>query len=351
MNLEILDSSAFGQWNDFLNQHPLGTIYHSVEWLRIIEKTYGYKPLILVRYDETGRISAGIAGSIVCSKLQGKRFSSIPCAQQANPLVSDHESILSIFKDIEQTLKNLDLGSCEIKMDRSVLDEECAVLKAPNRDYCTYILSLDEPFELLKKRFHKDCILRAVAKAKKLGVQVVEASSNSDIEIFYRLHTEQRKTDGLLPQPLTFFKNLWNTLYEKKAVEMFHAVFNGDVISTILLIKSKNMVTYEYGATKTGKKYLNPSPLLLQYAIEKASIAGFAFFDFGRCSMDDSGLKVFKARWGAIPKQLFYYSFPAYSVPQIRKESFLKIIMSLVVRNSPMQFNVFLGKLLYKHFI
>jgi hypothetical protein len=351
MNIDLLDRSRYPDWDFFIAAASQGSIYHSSQWLSLLEKTYGYKQVILTAKNDHGEIIGGVAGSIVDSALLGKRFSSMPCAQQCPPLFENLETTAPFLESIERYLKIWDVKYFEVRMTRPVFPEETQKIKNPNLDFCTYVLDLQQPFEELKKNFHNDCIRRAVSRATKSGLKIIEGKTDRDIEVFYQLYAGMRKENGLLPQPIAFFRNLWDIFRRSNSIELMHAVYEGTVYSSLLLLKSKKTVVYEYGATKPGKKKFHPSPFLIWHAIEKACTEGFLSFDFGRCSIDDVGLNNFKARWGAVRKQLYYYSIPEQSRKSSHVVKNLKIVMNFIVKYTPQPLLNKCSNLIYKQFI
>jgi hypothetical protein len=348
MNYSVLPRSRYSEWDVFAKNNPNGSIYHSSRWLGCLEKTYGYIPLVLASENDKGEITGGIVASVVDSALFGRHLSSLPGAQQCPPLWSGDQDGAWIAEQIQQQVQLTKSQYCEIKMDRAGIGRDNLTLPGANLDYCTYILALDRPFDILTKKFHQSCVRRAVAHAKKNGITIRTATTAGDVEVFYRLYARMRKEKGLLPQPLSFFINLWEIFRRDGSVEINHAEFEGRVISSIMLLKSNATVIYEYGATIAAKKRLNPSPLLLWDAIEKACAQGYSFFDFGRCSSDDAGLNEFKLRWGSERRQLYYYSLPESSKIQLRKSNLLKSFMGFVIKFSPLSLTQLYGRLLYK---
>jgi hypothetical protein len=347
MIIDILPRSRYPEWDAYVEKEVRGSIYHTSQWLFFIEKTYGHRPMVVVAKDENNEVIGGIPGNFVNSRLFGRRFSSVPCAQQCTPIGRSTDVIVSILSYIEKQLKTFHMDRFELRMDRAGIPEELVIIKNTNLEFCSYVLSLNRDFNTLSKGFHNDCVKRAVARSRKSGVEIREATSRADIQIFYNIYCQMRKEKGLLPQPMIFFLNLWDIFRPGNLIEVFHAIHEGIVISSIILLKSKKTIIYEYGATVSEKKKLNPNSLLLWHAIEKACAEGYTVFDFGRCSVDDDGLKTFKSRWATQYNQLYYYSIPEESNAMVKSKKQLKYFMNLIVRNLPLPFLRLTSKLIY----
>ena len=79
LNLELLQKSDYQKWDDFVNLHPNSTIFHTIQWKTVIEKSFHYQPLYLVLKNSENKI-VGIAPSFLVKKLgiSNKIISSLP---------------------------------------------------------------------------------------------------------------------------------------------------------------------------------------------------------------------------------------------------------------------------------
>ena len=44
LNLQVIDSETDARWDDYVQRHPGGLIYHHSAWRRVLVSTYGYEP-------------------------------------------------------------------------------------------------------------------------------------------------------------------------------------------------------------------------------------------------------------------------------------------------------------------
>ena len=351
MNIRILNKDEFEHWDSFIAEVDGGTIYHTVSWLNLICKTYGCEPVIIAGEDECGKIVGGVSGVIVMSKFFGKRFSSVPSAQECSPLYQGAaDGLVTFLQKTKALLGHYGVSTMEIRMGQEGSGLEKALSGKVEKKYCTYILNLQKPFEVLLKDFHKDCIQRTVKRALKKGLHVQEGEGVRDVAVFYALYEQMRKENGLLPQPKKYFENIWELFRNKKQVEIFHALKNDAVVSSIMLLKFKDTCIYEYGATLSKKKKLYAGIFLLWDAIRRASEDGYTWFDFGRCSIENHSLRTFKKRWNASFRQLYYYNSDGVNSGR-NNNHLMEKIMYLIVRISPKLLNRWYSELIYKELI
>jgi hypothetical protein len=89
---------------------------------------------------------------------------------------------------------------------------------------------------------------------------------------------------------------------------------------------------------------------LIWEAIKQACDTGLTSLDFGRCSPENEGLRVFKQRWTADEADLPYYFYPEISgVSTGMGESLKYKAMNIVTCCLPQRISTAVGSLLYKH--
>jgi lipid II:glycine glycyltransferase (peptidoglycan interpeptide bridge formation enzyme) len=181
-------------------------------------------------------------------------------------------------------------------------------------------------------------------------INIVEGCDRYGISEFYKLYLGMRKRNGLLPQPLSFFENLWDEFSPRGEIEVFLARIKSRAVAGVLLLKYRDVVIYEYGATNPADLYARPNQLLLWRSIEKAHAEGYRWFDFGRTRLDNKGLLGFKDRWGTRRIPLVYYKIPdGTGIDSLREKRLVPWTMHLLIRNCPDLICRWLGKWLYRH--
>ncbi|HEY3423775.1 MAG TPA: GNAT family N-acetyltransferase [Negativicutes bacterium] len=346
--IAVLGKHEILSWNAFVNENEAGTIYHHDDWMRVINKTYGSYGQYVVVKDESGKITAGLPIFFVKNVLQNK-ISTVPCAQCCNPIVTTKEQFIKLLEALNGIAAIKKNSFYEIKTNQNFNFHN---FKDFTPQFCTFELSLEEDLDSLKSKFHKNCIRRPINKTETNGLQIKVVKTEQGIRDFYNLYLRMRKENGLLPQPFKFFLNLWLTFSERQQIEVIHAEHQKKIIASILLLKFKKTVIYEYGAIDRNMTHLHPSHFLLWNAIKASQQGGYKIFDFGRTSIDNAGLMNFKERWGAKKVYLFYYYLPEIERGnRIRDIGIAKKIMENVISFSPTFLCEKLGTFVYKFLI
>jgi len=346
----LLDNHRMGSWDAFVKLHPAGCLYHTSGWRDVIKMAYDHEPLYFALQDASDQIIAGLPVFLVRSRLTGTRFSTLPCAQSCNPLVGMERHYQVLKQGILEYMAQAHINMWEMKTTEAFKFENDTTA-SPER-YIDHLLRIDRPAGDLFSALDKSNIQRAIGRAHRCGLVLRLCDSREGVEPFIRLYSQMRREKGLLPQPGRFFKALWDILGQEKRIEILYAEYQGQPISAIVLLKYKDTVVYEYGATEPGYRRLSPSPFLLWEAILQASGEGYRFFDFGRTDISEQGLVQFKDRWGAQQLKLPYYEMPhSARVNSLRRNGRAKAIMAFAIRTLPASICNAAGSLLYRHLV
>lgn len=326
-------------------------MYHTIAWRRLIEKTYGYQAHYLVLRQHNNEIRGGLPLFAVKTRLTGSRLVSLPGAQSCSPLVADQHGYEALLKTALELKDALGIEAIELKTDERFRFHQRSCGTALD-GFSHYLLDLDDDLETLEQSFHKNCVRRAIKKAQRAGLELVTSTSTNALRQFYPLFLQMRKRHGLLPQPYIFFKTMWRCLAPHNRIELLNARYEGEIVSSMIVLKYKDTVTYEYGASREGMKNLSPSPFLIWEAIKRAKAEGFRHFDFGRTDDDNESLVQFKERWATRREALPYYFIPELgAVAQLRQGELPKRMMAYTMQYSPAPLCRLMGRVLYRFLV
>jgi predicted N-acyltransferase len=351
LNIRLLEEGEVNRWDDFVLSHEMGTLYHTSLWRQLIEKVFGYRGLFLVLEDNKGSIRGGLPIFFLKNKMTTNRLSCVPCAQFCNPLVGSQEDYDQVCYYIIDLIRRENMRYIELKTHES-FKLNSTKFGTELFAYSTYRLDTSKTAGEIFRSFHKDCVQRPIKKAGKNGLELLHGASLADVEQFYRLYLAMRKTHGLLPLPAEFFSQMVKTMAGKDCLDILFAKHQNTIVSSVLLLKYKDTVTYEYGATLPETFKLHPSQFLLWEAIKGAIIKGYRIFDFGRTANDNQSLSDFKARWGGRRDALHYYYLPKLDgIGSFRHRSSSKRVMYHIMKACPPSISRLIGSRLYKYFI
>jgi len=93
--------AADRRWWSLVEQHPHASVYHTVEWLEVLHRTYGYQPVAFTNSPPTSDLNRALLFCDIGSWLTGHRRVSLPFSDYCEPLCNwgtEFESLISHLK-------------------------------------------------------------------------------------------------------------------------------------------------------------------------------------------------------------------------------------------------------------
>jgi len=343
------------RWDKFVIEHRNGTIFHHSLWLRLIADSFNHTPYYFAIEDRSGKISAGLPFFFVNSPFTGRRLVSIPFAEHCDPLLEDERHLDILVRAILKKAKRLKTNRIEFRIKN-------------NKDYFlndgTYesdnfihhrleldCLNYEQPsvaLEALMNRFHKGQVIRNIKKALNSRIKIIPVAKADELKALFNLLAVTRKRHGLPPHPYKLFENMLRVSVPHNMIEMSIATEQAKPIAGIILARFKDTMYFLYGGSDYRYLKSRPNHLLLWRGIEKACRENLRFFDFGRTSVDNTGLRNFKKRWGTDETIIHYFNKNKNPLLVNRNSSNRNFIKNLVKR-CPTFFLKIGAKMIYKH--
>lgn len=340
----LYNESEMKQWDDFVKSHPKGSPFHLACWLRTIQRTYSFEPLLYVHKSENGSISSVFPLLWIKSLFARARLVSLPFSDYCGPLCNDETEETELLGQIIEEQKN-QVSYIEI---RSVLSNNTGFIC--HNHYKRHVLNLiPDPLKVLKQ-IDKRTIQYSIRKAEKSGIEIREENNRWGMGEFYRLNKLTRKKHGVPSQPVKFFENLFEHMILNGNASLLLAIFDSKPIAAGLFMKFKETVYYKYNASDPG--YLSkttPNHLLTWSAIQQACLEGYGLFDFCRTSPDNVGLMRYKQMWGATPSDLPYYFYPQVKGATAKEGGLRYQMLTKVWRSLPDAVVEIIGPRIYRH--
>ena len=339
------NESETKKWDEFVASHPKGSPYHLSCWLRTLQETYSFEPLLYVDQDDSGDIIGVLPCFIIRSLLTGSRLVSLPFSDYGGPLFKDQSGekdvLREIIKEHESSVKYIEI--------RSPLQESSGFVC--HNYYKGHILNLEVDLSALRKNIDKRTIQYSIRKAERAGIEIKEENNRHGIEEFFRLNMLTRKKHGVPFQPKKFFENLLDNMVLKGYAFILLAIYDSKAIAGSLFFKSNKIIHYKYNASDPDYlKKTSPNHSLTWHAIKQGCMEGYRFLDFGRTSPDNKGLMRYKEMWGTKTIDLPYFYYPQIrGASSTEESSLLYRMITGVWRSLPDPIIEKIGPMIYKH--
>src|SRR5262249_5311828 len=340
------------RWLALVEGHPHAGIFHTVGWLKALQRTYGFQAVAYTTARAGAELEDGIVFCHADSWLTGKRMVSLPFSDHCQPLVESAGTLAELLSFIRLERVRAHQRFAEIRplfMNSSVSNAVPSIQSA--QTYCLHSLDLSGSTEDIFKRFHKDCIQRKIRRAEKENLVYRSGRSQSLLKDFYGLQVRTRRQHGLPPQPFRWFSNLLDCLGDQ--LTLHTASKDGLPVAAIMTLEFKKTVTYKYGCSNPNLNKLGGMPFLFWKAIEEAKARDANHFDLGRSDSGNQGLIDFKDHLGATRSALLYYrdahtqARPSQAVTVLHHAN--HIFQRRILPRLPDRLLTLAGRLMYKH--
>ena len=306
-------------WDEFVLNHPYGTIFQSSNYYEIIKKTKNWNPSLYLIFLE-GEIVASLL-VVVQKEYRGLLgYLSSRAIIWGGPLIKNND--LSIFEFLmDFAVKDIQAKSIYIQFRNlfNVQDYNKSFKKYGfyKEDHLNILIDLSNPFEYIFDNFHKSK-KRNFTKSINKGVIFKEITDRDHIQESYNLilNTYSRI---LLPIPHISHFFALSDLIDKEICKFF-AVYYENIIIGVRIELLYNGIVYDYyaGNDEThSNKY--PNDFLIANILKWGSENKYKTFDFGGAgkpdvpySVRDHKLKFSKnlvqfGRYTRINKRVLYY--------------------------------------------
>lgn len=160
--------------------------------------------------------------------------------------------------------------------------------------------------------------LRGVRKAQQNGLVAAASRSRTALEefygLYYRLRTEKL---GLIPQPISFFKLVFEHFISKGEGFFYEVRQDGQLLASAIILREGNRLYYKWGCSDQDRLSLRPNNLLFCELIKFAQDTNCQYLDLGLSDIDDKrGLIRFKESMGGAPSYIYSYTICPAAYPQ-----------------------------------
>lgn len=302
--LSIVDASEVKGWDEFVYNHPNGTIFQSSDMAEVYRRTKNFKPVSLASIDGEGQINA-VLQAVIINELKGflSTFSTRSVIEGGLLFTQDEKGIASantLMNHYENRIKNLALFTeirmySPIKFINSVVEPYGFVF----REHFNALINLKKPAEELWNQIKRDK-RRGIKKAIDSGIIIEECQKREQLDIVYRLLKETYNNAKMPLSDKSLFEAVFDVLVPKNKAKFLFAKYDDEYLATqIALIDHKTIYAWYTGARRDDLSK-HPGDLLIWYLIEWGSKNGLKTFDFGGGGTKTTNLNLrnYKERFG-----------------------------------------------------
>jgi len=322
LTISLLDSSKEKIWDDLVKSSSFGTLFHTVEWLKLVKEQTNAEYLPIMFYKGSQLIA--IYPVFIQKKGPIKLALSPPSRSYIlylGPVISDYESMKqdkkeSIYIQIQEELdnylfKNIGCKYARIRSSPGLFDSRPLRWAGYNIDsYYTYRINLKSDINQIWDRFDKS-VRRMINQAQEENI-IVRTGDQNDLGFIHDLLYQRYIEQGLKP---TDYKDYLLKIYKKfypENLKIFVAEYKGERVSGCFYLCFKNIMYFWVGLPKTDVAGGSPNDLIQWEAIRWAQSNGFDYYELMDAG-DDPRLRHFKSKYN--PDLVIWFSAAKYTSP------------------------------------
>ncbi len=296
-DLAIERSEDWQKWDDYVFNHPNGTLYHLSPWKNAIEKSFQLRADYFWAIKEN-KICGILPLFLVKTFFHSSKLVSIPYAVYGGILADD--------LNIEQELFNYSIAFAE-NNNADHIEFRCLHdpgYKLPKEElYVTHIKELEKTEEE---------ILLSIPRKSRASVRKAYSKYDMDIKVdkdlntLYKLYLMNKRELGSPPYPYSFFEHLSAGYGDNAGV--LTVLYQNMPAAGIFYFKYKDVLMPYFSGSNSKYNFTNANNVLYFELMKYGLNNGFKYFDFGR-SRVNSGSGKFKQYMGFTPQSLHYYHY------------------------------------------
>ncbi len=296
IHIGALEDDEQAAWNAYVDRHAQASLYHDYRWRKVIEDSFGHECFYFVAKDEQGNIRGVLPLMRLRSRLFGDFAISVPFFNYGGPL-ADSESICAQLLDHAAAYaRDLQLKHLEIRATHSINTWPARTDKA------SMIRALPKTGAQLDEEIGAK-VRAQIKRARQENIEI--HSGHLDLlDDFYRVFAINMRDLGTPVYGKNFFRNILVALPTQSHIVIVR--LNGKPVAAAFLLGYRDMMEIPWASTLRSVNALNMNMLLYRAVLGFCIDKGYAFFDFGRSSID-AGTYRFKRQWGAQPLQHYWH--------------------------------------------
>ena len=296
----------FDKWDDFVNNHPCGTVFQSSDMYLLFNNTRNFDPVPILMMQD-GKVT-GLMLAVVIKEYSGViGYFSARTVIYGGPLIDPQSDRPDLILDQMLAELIVKVKSRSIFIQFRNFTDMSGTKNIFERNGFKFMERLnylvDTSSEKAIKQNISDSKLRQIKKGLKAGATIIEPDDIGQVKEFYQILQYLYKYKVKKPLPCwEFFMNFYEQSKNGKLGIIRLIKYDGRIIGGILSPVFNKKVIYEWYVCGLDEKFKNvyPSVLATWAPIDYALKNNLQTFDFMGVGIPDRdyGVREFKAKFG-----------------------------------------------------
>ncbi len=312
--MEIRAVSDSAAWDRYVLQTPESKYTHLFNWSRVIEETYGHRPVYLaaVRPDQNGRPE--ICGILPLFRFKalvnGPRLVSVPFFDTAGILARDGFTRNFLFKRGLEPLCNKKAGLSAITLrQEEMLDIPDLNLMAGGPRIFSAKVGMSLPISGSQQEMMgrlKSKLRSQIKKSEKSGLEW-KIGKTGLLDPFYAVFSRNMRDLGSPVHSKNFFKAIFRYFYDQAFICV--VFYKARPVAASFMFRFKKTLANPWASSVREFRYLNANLYLYRRMIGFACNLKAEILDMGRSSKNAPTHR-FKKQFRPEEQPLYWYTWP-----------------------------------------
>jgi hypothetical protein len=147
-------------------------------------------------------------------------------------------------------------------------------------------------------------------RAVNLGVTVERGLTGEKLDAFYQLYVDNAQAVGIAVKPRAVVDLLAARGVAEGRVKLYSAWHEGRFVAGLMVLWGPSVVSYYLPCNLDAARSLQPGMLLIDAAVQDARAAGRRWWNWEGSPSRESGVYMFKKRWGSTESLYRTYALP-----------------------------------------
>lgn len=301
MNIRLANINDCSKWDEYITLHPDASPYHLFAWKSAVECAYKHKGYYLMA-EKSSKIHGVLPLIYMKPPFRSGQLVSLPFCDMGGILSSCDEASDNLIKETILLARKLNVKRIELRNQNPMPSYHVKDLSISTQSHkVSMLLELTSSSNQLMDSF-KSKLRSQIRKSEKNGLKFVFGSLK-DIDDFYLIICRNMRELGSPVHSKEWFECIIQHYGDSARLGL---VYNGDKpIGGGIILSNHNKVCASWASTLRDYNRLSPNMLLYWNFLKYSADNGFAWFDFGRSTLNEGTYK-FKAQWGAKPTPLYW---------------------------------------------
>ncbi len=326
-------------YQQFAERHPEAAIFHHRRWIELLSRMHSMPIRVMAEF-RNGSVVAAIPFLQTHGRFLPRTLLSLPFSDCVAPLSVDRGCERRLAESIAS-----DAGGESIGV---VLKTHRLVDGFPaEQHWVQHQLDLRGDLDAITDRYDRT-VNANLRRAEQRGLRFVVDNSRTGLKQFYRLHIRTRRKLGIPVQPFAFFDQLQRELLHSGLgfVGLVHS--QGRAVAAGVVLYWNRQAVFKYAAADPAALAVRPNDFLTHAIILQCKGLGLERLDFGTSRPDQSGLRRFKSKFGAVESPVYLQTLAGRGFQPL-DNGVLTRMLGLVIRRAPLVVCRMLGAVLYSH--